>query len=314
LTPLFVVGAPRSGTTLTRALLRGFEEVYLPPDEFQILPRFAAVTEGGASAAEITELVAGSVFAQHMRRRGIWPSEHDLERAIAGLGASEAFRAIVLAIAKKENTGPVRYWGDKTPETVFELDLVMRLWPDAQVIEVVRDPRATVLSMRQAWNRSLLRGAVIWRDAQNATKRFAETYGNDRLHRLKYEDLVEEPAAEMDRLGAWLGLTYDHDALSQISSEERWGGASGAKGVQKRGTNWREHLSSGDLRLIEEICFDVMQEAGFKPSEAQQVRQPGKAALQLARAGDAFRVLRAYARERGWANALRYKLNQWRNS
>ena len=31
MTPLFVVGAPRSGTTLARTLMRGFEQVYLPP-------------------------------------------------------------------------------------------------------------------------------------------------------------------------------------------------------------------------------------------------------------------------------------------
>lgn len=317
MTPLFVVGAPRSGTTLTRTLLKGFAPVYLPPDEFQILPRFVTLAETGANAAALAQLIEVSVFAGHMRRRGIWPGQAPLEQVMADLPASEAFRAMVLSIAKQDGSDAVQYWGDKTPETVFQLDLVARLWPDARIIEVVRDPRSTVLSMHKAWGRSLLRSSVIWRDAQIATDLFSknsgQAQGTEQLYRLSFEALTADPSAEMDRLGAWLGLPYDHSVLNEISSEERWGSASGSKGVQKRKADWQVAFTSSQLRQIEEICFETMQAAGYAPSQAEQLRQPGRLALRIAQAGDAFRVLRAYARERGWPAALRYKLSQWRN-
>jgi len=310
---LFVIGAPRSGTTLTRTLLKGFAPVYLPPDEFQILARFIALAESGADAAELAQMLEDTVFSGHMRRRGIWPGREQIAQAMAGQRPKDAFRAMVLAIAEKDGAEALQYWGDKTPETVFQLDLVMRLWPDARIIEVVRDPRSTVLSMHKAWGRSLLRGAVIWRDAQIATASFAQSHGPDQLYKLNFEALTADPSVEMDRLGGWLGLRYDHSVLDDVSSEERWGQASGSKGVQQRKAEWQEAFAPQELRLIEEICFDTMQAAGYSPVEAQQPRHPDPLALRLAKAGDAWRVLRSYARERGWAAALRYKLSQWRN-
>lgn len=314
MTPLFVVGAPRSGTTLTRTLLRGFATVYLPSDEFQIMPAFLARAEGGASAAELAKFVESSAFASHMRRRGIWPGEVALAVALEGKAPAEAFRALVLAVADQEGVTPVVFWGDKTPETVFHLDLVARHWPEARVLEVTRDPRSTVLSMHRSWGRSLLRGAVIWRDAQRATRAFSETYGADRLYTLSFEALTANPSAELDRIGAWLGLTYDHSSLDEASSEERWGKASGTKGVQNRGADWEKAFSAAQIRQIEEICFAPMQAAGYAPTHALTERNPVGLRLKLAQLGDALRILQAYARERGWSAALKYKLSQWQGA
>lgn len=314
MTPLFVIGAPRSGTTVTRTLLQGFNEVYLLPDEFQILPRFAAKADIGAKAEDLADLVEGSAFAGHMRRRGIWPGRDVLAQAISGLDTAGAFHALVLTVAEADHAGVPLFWGDKTPETVFHLDLVQRLWPDALFLEVVRDPRATVHSMRRAWGRSVLRGAVVWRDAQIATQKFVEAYGSDRVHRLVFESLISEPDIALDRVGAWLNLDFDHSILETVSSEERWGQAAGLIGVQKHTSDWQIALSPKELRLIEEICYETMQRAGYSPAVAEASFEPGRTAILGAKAGDAFRVLHAYARERGWTRALKYKLSQWRNS
>jgi len=315
--PLFVVGAPRSGTTLTRTLLAGFAPVYLPPDEFQILPRFVARIEEGASPAELAQLLEASAFAGHMRRRGLWPGPAELARRLQDQDPAAAFRALVLAVAERDRptaSAPLQFWGDKTPETVFQLDLVARLWPEARVLEVTRDPRSTVLSMHRSWGRSLLRGSVIWRDAQRATRAFADRHGRDRLHTLQFEALTKDPGPEMDRIGTWLGLRYDHGVLETATSEERWGSAAGRRGVQQRAADWETALAPAEIRLIEEICLQTMQAAGYVPHLASQARTPAALALKLARAGDGWRVLRAYARERGWPAALSYKLGQWRNS
>ena len=311
MTPLFVVGAPRSGTTLTRSLLKGFAPVYLPPDEFQILPRFIARAEAGASAAELASLVSGGVFAGHMRRRGIWPGDALLAERMEGLTPAEAFRALVLAIAERDGSTGVSFWGDKTPETVFELDLVARLWPEARIIDVVRDPRSTVLSMHRSWGRSTLRGAVIWRDARRASLRFAERFGAQRLHTLSFEALTADPGAQMDRIGAWLALSYDHARLETAASEERWGRAAGSTGVRAQKPEWKEAFSEAQIRQIEEVCFDEMVASGFTPTLAHTGKTPDATAVKLAKAGDAVRVLQAYARERGWPAALSYKISQW---
>lgn len=312
MTPLFIVGAPRSGTTLVRTLMKGFAPVYLPPDEFQILPRFLAQAESGASATDLVRLVSESVFAGHMRRRGLWPDETMLASKMEGLSPAAAFQVLVLAIAERDGLSGVTVWGDKTPETVFELDLVARHWPEAKVVEVVRDPRSTVLSMHRAWGRSFLRGAVIWRDARMATRAFSERCSEGQLHTLSFEALTANPGAEMDRLGSWLGLEYDHETLSTVTSEERWGRAAGHTGVSAANADWEDALAPNQIQTIEEICFGELQAAGFTAVQARAGKIPGAMALKFAKAGDAMRVLRAYARERGWPAAVSYKLSQWK--
>jgi hypothetical protein len=313
MTPLFIVGAPRSGTTLTRTLLQGFSNVYLLPDEFQILPRFLAEIEDGASPERLVALTNMSVFAGHMRRRGIWPDEDSLLNALSQSSPAETFKALVLAIAFKDERDKIEIWGDKTPENVFHLDMVTRLWPDAKVLYVQRDPRSTVLSMSRSWGRSLSRGAVIWRDAQRAADAFSKAYP-DRFHCVKFEDLTAAPSAEMDRVGAWLNVLFDHGTLADVFSEERWGRAAGTVGVQRQRGDWAEALSQKGIRLIEEICFDEMQSLGIDTTLATFARAPNRMSLKAAKVADSLKVLYAYSRERGLREALSYKFSQWRFS
>ncbi|MEO0329689.1 MAG: sulfotransferase [Pseudomonadota bacterium] len=311
--PLFVVGAPRSGTTLVRNLLRSLSDVYLLPDEFQILKRFIQAVEASQDPKMIAEMLDGSTFAMHMRRRGFWPNRDDLTALLANKPASEAFRDLVVAIANLEGVGTVRWWGDKTPETVFELDLVARIWPDVQILYVQRDPRATVMSMHKSWGRSLTRSAMIWRDAIRAAHIFKAQFP-EQYRLVEFETLTEEPATQLAALSTWLDVSFEPEKLKNVTSEERWGSAAGSTGIVKRAPDWQQNLTQSQIRLIEEICFDEMRTCGIEPLYATQVRTPSKQTERLLKLNDAIRVLQSYARERGWRQAIAYKINQWRNS
>lgn len=314
MTPLFIVGAPRSGTTLARNILRGLKGVYLPPDEFQFLPAFVRHAENGASPEDLARMVNETVFAKHMRRRGIWPDATRLVLALEGKSPADAFRAVILLLAEEEGVDPVLWWGDKTPKNVFQLDTISRLWPDAHVLNVVRDPRSTVFSMHRSWGRSFVRGAVVWRDAIRAAERFGGRAKSARMQTLSYEKLTEDPEDALESVADWLGVPFSSDAFTAVSSEERWGRSAGVKGVQKRQSDWKTFLAEDEARLIEEICYDEMVRAGFEPEFAQAARRPGKLTLGVARVRDAARGVQFYARERGIRDALSYKLRQWRSA
>lgn len=317
--PFFVLGAPRSGTTLTRNLLRALSGVYLPPDEIQVLPAFVARARDGADPEELAKFMDDTAFAGHMRRRGIWPGREAVAHAftevkLAGGGAEDSFRALVLAIADREEVGEIAYWGDKTPENVFHLELIAELWPDLRVLNVVRDPRATVLSMHESWGRSILRSSVVWRDAIRATDRIAKILPTGHLHTLSYESLTADPQAELGTLAEWIGVAFDPSFLESFSNEERWGNTAGAKGVQQVVPKWESKLGEAGVREIEEICFTEMKALGYMPKFAAASREPGATALKLAKLGDAGRVLHSYAKERGWPAAISYKMRQWRGA
>jgi hypothetical protein len=99
-------------------------------------------------------------------------------------------------------------WGDKRPSYVTNLDAVFALFPDAQFVNVVRDPRSVVSSVRKiGWFKDgLVQGTEWWERSERAGRRWDQRLAADQFHEVCYERLVTEPRSELSRLVAFLGL------------------------------------------------------------------------------------------------------------
>lgn len=313
---LFVVGAPRSGTSLTRDLLRQLPGVYLPPDEIQVIPSLVAARNAENGSQRLRSVLLNSTFVEHMRARGIWMDDLQLSELIESSEGSIAtfIEEMVLSIARQEKQDASAFWGDKTPENIFHIDQLKSLWPSARFIYVERDPRDTVLSMHKAWGRSIIRAATIWRDSARAAHKAANKLENHLYFQLRYEDLTKDPAKELSTLAHWLGVQFKADLLSTYKTEERWGRFAGKVGVGQSSSDWQNVLTREQILEIESVTFSEMVEAGYLPVLATKSIEPSAARLSLAKVGDAWRVLGAYTKERGFRAALKYKLKQWANS
>lgn len=308
--PLFIVGAPRSGTSLLRDLVRLFDGVYLPPDEMQILPLYCDGVRRGRSVGSLMRLLEASTFASHMRRRKLWPAGERLRTAVTGRDAARDLAALVHLLAEAEGVGDYTYWGDKTPGNVFCADLLLSVWPEARILYVERDPRDSVLSMGRAWGRSIVRGAVIWRDAVRAGADLGERLSVTQYRRTRHEDLTVDPVTELSQIASWLGVEFDPSALEGFRTEERWGRASGQTGIVRSRLSWKDD-DARTIRRIEEIVFSEMQEAGYLPHFADAAVEPSALHLRFAKVADGWNALTSYARERGVWDAVAYKARQW---
>jgi len=307
MTPVFVLGVPRSGTTLVRSVMCALPGVYLPPDEFQLL---SVILRPDFDLNNLRNILEQSNFSSHMRRRRIWLSQDELTTVSKHSTAAMAFQALVLQLAKKEGQHNIRYWGDKTPENLFHLTDIFETWPDARIVHVVRDPRDTVLSMKRSWGRSVLRGSVLWRDGLRALRRQHHSGRASQIYEIKYESLTNHTNTVLVELAAWLGVEFNPRMVEDFTSEERWS-SSKAKGIQNRSVQWKSALPPQEVLTIEQICYVEMQDAGYEPSTASEAKEPPPIQLRLAKFCDAFRVVNAYAKERGWAAAIAYKTRQW---
>lgn len=310
--PLFIVGAPRSGTSLTRDLLRLCDGLYIPPDETQFFPTIIRRIEGGASGDALASLIDQSAFADHLRRRNIWPSKSELRRIFRGKNAADVLRDLVLAVAVREGVEAVQMWGDKSPQYVFELDLLTETFPGARVLFVVRDPRNTVLSMNRAWGRSIASGSVAWRDAVRAILAPGPCHSKGQVMFLKYEDLTADPATCITEIAEWLGVGFDPARLEGYRGEERWGTAAGRAGVQRGSADsYAQHLSQVQIRRIERIALPEMLAMNYVPSAELTPRDPSRLMLSMMKLVDAAQVVRHYAQERGVREGIGYKWRQW---
>lgn len=101
-------------------------------------------------------------------------------------------------------------WCEKTPSNLYQLDFLWRLFPDALVLHIKRDPRGVVHSMMQQpfTPRDPAAACALVRTmfAQWARCRDAALSHGDRYIELKLEDLVSDPQAWLDLIFARAGL------------------------------------------------------------------------------------------------------------
>ena len=93
-------------------------------------------------------------------------------------------------------------WGDKRPAYLHNVDLLLRLFPDAQFVNIVRDGRDCVASLKEmSWHRKDIYATVAsWARAVDDARRAARRLGPSQWHELRYEDLVADPHGKLTEL------------------------------------------------------------------------------------------------------------------
>jgi tetratricopeptide (TPR) repeat protein len=187
--PIFVVGLPRSGSTLVE----------------QILASHPAI-EGTHELADLPILAAGM--------RGYPESLASLSReTCAKLGAEYLRRT-----AACRNLGRPHFI-DKTPRNFLHIGLIQLILPKARIVDVRRHPLACGLSVfKQHFGHGFASAFDLdhigryYADYVDLMAHFDEALPG-RVHRLIYERLVADIETEVRRLLDYLGLPFDPACL-----------------------------------------------------------------------------------------------------
>lgn len=233
LRPVFICGHQRSGTTLLQNLLDGHPRLLVLPSEGTYFTAFAYVARAAPSelamdrfAAQWIERLVDPNFAPHFRLGRSDESRNpavDFARALFGWHAAlrarvEPMLAPLLAVAAafKTTAAPQSapaIWVEKTPQNERHVARFAAL-ANARFIQLVRDPRATFASLAQIY-RSADIGAFDAAEHARAiggslrlaivnARRFA-----DRYVIVRYEDLIAQPTAEIERVRRFLEIAPD---------------------------------------------------------------------------------------------------------
>ncbi len=207
--PVFLVGFPRSGTTLLEQLLDAHPGL-ASFDEQPFLQRLVSrINEHAPGYPEVLP----SLSASDCRGlRGVYFA--DVARVLPGLGARRAV--------------------DKNPLNLVRLPLVAALFPQAQVLLALRHPCDVVLSCYMQNFRSpafSITFETLASTARMYARVMAHYHGfSDRLrlplHVVRYEDLVADVAAEGKALFGSLGLPWSDDLAAFTERARRKGAIS----------------------------------------------------------------------------------------
>ena len=206
----FIVGVPRSGTTLLRLMLDAHPDLAIPFETHFISAFFSNHDIQSLSAQAFSEHL---VATRYWRNFGIGEDEfRSAVEAIKPFSLADGIRSLYRLYAAK--LGKSR-WGDKTPPYLRFMPEIQDLLPEAHFIHVVRDGRDVALSSRELWfgpGRDLRAAAAIWRDELA----HARSQANQLNHyiELKYEALVYDPEYMLKIVCQYLNLGYSPSMLS----------------------------------------------------------------------------------------------------
>ncbi len=196
--PIFVVGCPRSGTTLLRLILDSHPSISAGP-ESRFLWGIRAIEERNWSTLTGFGL---SLEEWHANVRSLFEAFH---------------------LRYAEHTGKTR-WADKSPDYALMLDYIDALYPDSQIVHIVRDPHDVIDAWRRFYGvKSMHRAARSWVRYVRSAHEFADRKGGDRVLELRYEDLVRDPEPTLRPLFSWLGEPWSDDVLDYADRPHAFG-------------------------------------------------------------------------------------------
>ncbi len=220
MTPFFIVGAGRSGTTLLRRILQAGGEVHIPPETYilddvvrfymrnchmpwpyvvhHILMLFEFHPEFGVFKVSLRPLVLELVKA---------PKE---KRSLAYI-LDQFYR-----FHGKESKQVFEKWGDKTPGNAFFMNEIYTVFPKARYIHMLRDGVDVVHShIKNGLLQDYKVAAEKWKNAVSCAQDFERKHPELCLL-LRYEDFVREPEKSVRSVCEFIGISYKKEMLSSM--------------------------------------------------------------------------------------------------
>lgn len=227
----FVIGAPRSGTTLLRVMLAGHPQLFSPPE--MVIAPFATMMERKARLDE-----------------RFW-EKGGLRRALMELDGLDVDAAKAREASFDDKTVPEVYQYlcdrlgdrvlvDKCPHLVATPEALTRLatwYPDARWIWIIRHPGSVTRSVENMpMAEVMLQGYApearsIWYHANKNLQRFFATIPEDRKAFVRYEELVADARPVMERACAALGVPFHEAVMDPYEGDRMREGPPGARAV-----------------------------------------------------------------------------------
>lgn len=321
--PVFLSGMPRSGTKLLRDLLNNHSRVAIPENESLFLPK--AIRRFGSGPAfnpsELTSFwtyFSSTKFFGNQVERGL-----EMDRSKIYEEEPSDWEALIgrlfLYCSPKPITADI-IWGDKTPGYVLHIDLLMKAFPNARFVHIVRDPRDYACSVRNAWGRSIYRAAERWGITMRSVRQCKAITERNYLE-VKYEELIQSPEVVLERICKFLEIGYESGMDNLKRQTENLGDAKGETRILAGNTGkFISKLSKAELYKVESIVLTEMINYGYQPVSDSVVQTTlSSSQHKYYRVVDAFASFRFHVGQRGLLAGTSYfyklyKDHSWRNT
>lgn len=293
--PIFIGGCDRSGTTMLGAMLGSHPRGGVVPELH--LKQSLLCKAGGAACLPLSSARELIGMSTDVRIWDLGRSSSELTCDMADpLPVADVVRSLVRRYFEKNGSELPEFWVDHTPVNLATAMRLVKAFPKAQFVHIVRDGRAIVASVLPLdWGPNTIVAGARWWAMKMSFALAAEQWLGDRCHRVHYEDLVRDPERALSKLCGQLGLDFDPSmicgekfAVPAVTKRQHRlvGHAPDASRIDA----WQSKLSKRQIELFELLTFDLLPMLGYELRADCRARWPSAQERFRSEVGDLLRT------------------------
>lgn len=271
--PVFVLGAPRSGTTLLYHMLLSSGQFAIYMSETHVFnlvgPRFGDLSH----QANRQKLLDVWLRSFQFKRSGLNPDQFAARIVKDCRSEGEFLRIFMEQIAGQQG---LDRWAECTPEHLLFLKQIKHALPDAKVIHIIRDGRDVALSeSRQGWvqplpwdrDHQLPVSGLYWEWIVRKGREDGRKIGPDYME-VRFEELVRNPRAVLPEVSRFIGQCLDYETMlsNAVGALKRPNTSfvrdSGSQDFDPVG-RWKNEVATEELRSLESAIGPLLVELGY---------------------------------------------------
>ena len=284
--PVFVLGSPRSGTTLLYHMLLSAGNFAIYRAESEVLhllePRFGDLSVPRNKMRLMQSWCKTPLFTATGLDAG------PLEKRIMAecRNGGDFLRIVMEEIARRQGVGR---WAECTPDHILYLARIKETIPNALIIHIIRDGRDVALSMEKQgyprqfpwdWTPRRMAAGLYWEWMVQRGRHDGQRLGQNYIE-VHYEDLVATPQKVLDRLTPFVAQVLDYEQIARVgigsvSEPNTSFRAESEEDSFSPVGRWKKHYSAEEIAVFEELVSAGLQEFGYFPQA-----KSGKGSLSL---------------------------------
>ncbi|MBT3208194.1 MAG: sulfotransferase [Bacteroidetes bacterium] len=278
----FIIGRPRSGTTLIRTLLDAHPNVSIPIESPVIMYNSLKYNNITNWSKEDILNFYNDVLATRRFHKWTVDREKLKKDLLACEGEVTYFtlcKIVYLNYISFYEKGEITLVGDKNPLYSINVPRLIRLFPNAKYIHITRDYRDHILSMKrtQLYNSSTTVLAYRWKFSAKLINELKKKYPNH-FFSFRYEDLVENTVDKLKEVCKFLNIEYEASVLDFYKIKDEVMRVYGNDEEMMRFNSnvyepidpkrlylWKDKMQDNDIKTAELVIGKYAQMMGYDP-------------------------------------------------
>jgi hypothetical protein len=280
---VFVVGAPRSGTTLAARILGRHSRIFMPGETDFFDDIYSRRRElGDPQDPKAIERIIERLSTLY-RRYNHSLDQRRVEKLFAEPSVIDdlktscrSYRDVLSFFMALQmcREGKV-YWGNNVPRDIFNVKEIFSFYPHVKVLVCVRDVRDFLLSYKNLWKvaspehvdreKKLYHPIVtslLWKSTMRQVSVIESLIPPENLMIVRYESLVENPEETVRSICRFVQVEFEGGMLEVTTHNSSFQGSRGGIFTSSVG-RWREGLAGEEVYLAQQIGRRELERFGY---------------------------------------------------